>query len=206
MVVSHRQRRLDRLSARQARLQQAGLSPSMRALLRVSNTTQTTPDVLSTWGSGSPSPAPPRALPPSPAPHHPLLEASSCQAPGVLRGAPREYVVSAAGVPCSPIASPRRAHPLRRRRPPLKTSTSGASRTRRGRSHHHAAGSPGFERGTSSSFRGRRVIASAAEHGERTASCFSSVHHSTSTTHDATPGGAHGSETCSPLRPRCMSP
>ncbi|KAJ7895775.1 hypothetical protein B0H13DRAFT_2523687 [Mycena leptocephala] len=68
-------------SSRSKLVPRGGLSPSTRALPRISNTTQTTPDMLSTWGSGSPSPAPPRALPLSPALQHPPLEASSCRAP-----------------------------------------------------------------------------------------------------------------------------
>jgi hypothetical protein len=142
MVVPHRQRLLYGLLARQARLQQTALSSSTRTLPCISNTTQTTPRrAQSTYGSHSPSPAPPRS-PPRRLQRliAPPLEASFCPAPGVLRGAPREYAASAVGVSrplrrhhCLPA---RRAHPVRRRRPSLETSTFSAPRTRHGRSHH----------------------------------------------------------------------
>ncbi|KAF8174639.1 hypothetical protein K438DRAFT_2048699 [Mycena galopus ATCC 62051] len=56
MAIPHHQHRLFRLFACQARLQQAGLYPSACAFPFISNTTHTTPDVLSTWGSRSLSP------------------------------------------------------------------------------------------------------------------------------------------------------
>ncbi|KAJ7828758.1 hypothetical protein B0H14DRAFT_3873229 [Mycena olivaceomarginata] len=108
------------------------------------------PDVLSTWAVAPIACTAMIASPPSPAPHRPPLEASSCpvrhreycmEHQGSAQPVPRSLTVPRA----APIAS-LRAAPRRRRRPLLEIST---SRTRRG-SHHYAARLPRFERGTSS--------------------------------------------------------